>query len=226
MKKPIALFIALLFAGCALTGCIALTPIGGEPARGENAAPAPSHAPPVQTTEPAAAKQLPSLIPDEDAQEGDDGNYLYTDQAKFCGYWHASPSVGSGYSARYLLDVDGTFIYGCDEMDSLERMRYCSGNWYIEGNKLCLEIWERVVWEGGKEVPADGSAATSRMIDNPVVKHIGYDDPEPETHEIAEAEPDEETGKRVIMIGGVAFYSFDEQTDLMGGFWEMIDLAE
>jgi predicted secreted protein len=180
------------------------------------------------------------MVEEHAAEEGDDGNYMYTDQANFCGYWHASPFLSSSassisgaapggtcYDARYLLDVDGTFIYGCDETDGLDRVRYAAGNWYIEGNRLYLETWERIVWEGGREVAASGSIRTERMIENPTVRLIGYDEPELEAHDImgplspAELGGLETAGRKAIKIGGQVFYSFDNDTSLLDGFWEM-----
>lgn len=180
-------------------------------------------------------------------QEGEDGNYMYTDQADFCGYWYAMPYLGSGFSsssitgtrsddalydARYLLDADGTFVYGCDETDGQNRMRYAAGNWYTDGNKLYLEIWERLVWEGGREVPASGSIRTEWMIENPTIRLIGYDEPELEAHDIAGPLSPEElggletAGRHVMRIDGQDFFSFGSHQRMLNGFWEMRELAD
>lgn len=176
--------------------------------------------------------------------QGGDGNIMHTDHADFSGCWYAMPYLGSSassisgagsgntcYDDRYFFDVDGTFIYGCDEADGLNRVRYTAGNWYIAGNRLYLEIWERIVWEGGREVKANGSVRTERMIENPTVTLICYDEPELEAHEItgplspAELGGLETAGRKVIKIDGQAFYGFSNREGLFNGFWEMKKLA-
>lgn len=181
------------------------------------------------------------------AQAGDVGHYTRTKQAEFYGCWYAMPylsadarsvsdaGTGSGgvlYDARYLLDVDGTFLYGCDESDGLNRARYTAGNWYVEGGKLYLEIWERLVWEGGEEVPASGSIRTERMIENPTIRLIGFEEAELEVHDITgplsplELGGLETAGRKVIKLDGQAFYGFGSHENLLNGFWKMKELAE
>ena len=179
------------------------------------------------------------------AKEGDDGNYTKTDQADFCGYWYAAPylsssssaSVGTSsgnrwYYARYLLDVDGTFVYGCDETDGLDRMRYAAGNWYIEGDKLNLEIRERLVWEGGQEVAASGFIKTEWMIENPKLMLISYGEAELETHDFKGVLSPEDlggletAGRYVIEIDSQIFYGFGGYEGLLGDYWEMRELAD
>lgn len=179
------------------------------------------------------------------AQEGEDGNYMHTDQAEFCGCWYAKPYLGSSsssrfgidagstnYDARYLLDMDGTFIYGCDETDGLDRMRYAAGNWHVQEGKLYLEIWERLVWEGGQEVAASGSIRTERMIENPTIRLIGYDEAQLEVHDLTDPISPmelgglETAGRNVIKINGQDFFGFGAYEGLLNGFWEMKESAD
>lgn len=181
------------------------------------------------------------------AQEGDDGKTMLTDQAAFCGCWYAMPYLGANarsisgvgtdsgnalYDTRYLFDKDGTFIYGCDEADGLDRVRYAAGNWYVEEDKLYLEIWERLVWEGGEEVPASGSIRTKQMIENPTIRLIAYGEPELEAHDVtgpvspADLGGLETAGRKVIKIDVQVFFDFGGYKGLLNGFWEMKELAE
>lgn len=168
--------------------------------------------------------------------EGIAGGNMINNQAALCGYWYAMPYLhNSGasalYDTRYLFSADGTFIYGCDMADGLNRIRYTAGHWYVAEGKLYLKICEQLVWEGGEEVPADGSIRTKRMIENPAIRLIAYDEPEVEVHDImgplspAELNGPETGGRKVVKIDGQAFYGFGSHASLLDGYWEMKELA-
>lgn len=84
--------------------------------------------------------------------------------ADLTGFWHGSPSVGSGYSDRFLLFDDGSFVYRENSMDGSSRLRELSGDWLAEGNHLVLEADSAVVLEGGEIVEPYASWGSEYVI--------------------------------------------------------------
>ena len=92
------------------------------------------------------------------------------------GMWHASPSVGSGWSHRLGLLEDSTFIYAASEMDGETRERFVTGEWSVSSDGLLtLFCREALRWEGGEVVPATASTATETEIINAVMVKVEYD---------------------------------------------------
>lgn len=81
------------------------------------------------------------------------------------GFWHGSPSVGSGYSNLFLLFDDGSFVYRESSMDGSSRLRELSGRWLVEGNHLVLEADSAVFLEGGEIVEPYASWGSDYVIE-------------------------------------------------------------
>lgn len=80
------------------------------------------------------------------------------------GFWHGSPSVGSGYSDLFLLFDDGNFVYRENSMDGSSRLRELFGRWLVEGNHLVLEADSAVFLEGGEIVEPYASWGSEYVI--------------------------------------------------------------
>ncbi len=81
------------------------------------------------------------------------------------GFWHGSPSVGSGYSDLFLLFDDGNFAYRENSMDGSRRLRELSGRWRVEGSHLVLEADSAVFLEGGEIVEPYASWGSEYVIE-------------------------------------------------------------
>jgi hypothetical protein len=69
--------------------------------------------------------------------------------APYVGLWHASPVLGSGWSERYLLCYDGTFLWIASQMDGEARTRYVYGTWSVSGGNIELDVQLILRLEGG-----------------------------------------------------------------------------
>ena len=142
--------------------------------------------------------------------------------AKLVGKWHAMAMAAAGFAERYAFFGDGTFIYACSEMDGLNWERYKTGTWAVSGNdELRLSVLARLMFEGGEIAGPDGG----RYIEGADAREILCDPPEPESLALAHAATDPGTGRDVAMIGGAAFYRFDDHPGLMDGYYEMAAAA-
>lgn len=148
------------------------------------------------------------------------GYYPWADR-RFTTYWHASPVVGSGFSERYDFKPDGTFIYGCSEMNSLERTRYTEGYWYVDNGKLTLEVTSRIIWAGGETVESAIYMSGSEIVDYEVI-YEALDKPEIIAYDISSPEYNMEYGRYVITIGDTEFCDYFNQMDLFDGYYEYI----
>lgn len=142
---------------------------------------------------------------------------------RFVGLWHAMSIVAAGFSERYALYDDGTFIYGSSEMDELERELYKTGTWDVVDDKLRLLVEARWILPVGN--PEDMVPSNELLIvDGEIIKRICAP-PETETYSIARIGTDIETDRETIAIDGVTFYNFDNQTDLLDGYYELLNKA-
>ena len=71
--------------------------------------------------------------------------------------WHESPTLGSGFSERYLFQADGLFYFTGNTMRAGDRLRYMDGNWTYENGELYLTIKRKIVIEGGIVVEGEVS---------------------------------------------------------------------
>jgi len=138
------------------------------------------------------------------------------------GQWHAMNMIAAGFAERYVFHSDGTFLYGVSEMNGLERVRYKKGIWSVSGDKLTLSVTSKLVLAGGDIAEADGE----QYIENASVQNRVCDPPENKTLTVAQANPDPDTNRATITIGGVTYYNFDNQPDLMAGYDELLAEAE
>ena len=143
-------------------------------------------------------------------------------QVSLTGLWHEMNMVGSGFSERYAFYEDGSFIYCHSQMDGLERNLCKTGTWSVADDELQLTIETRLVLEGGEVEESD----EGQYIDGADVRELLCDPPEKEVHKIADAGKDEDTEREMITIGGVVYYRFDNQTDLMDDYYELKDMVK
>src|SRR4030065_2117939 len=79
------------------------------------------------------------------------GNYEYDKELgeikeEYIGSWHAAPSVGSGYSERFVFFSSGNYLffpsqYGCEFGDESCVMSLIEeGTWGVQGNQMNLAI--------------------------------------------------------------------------------------
>lgn len=138
----------------------------------------------------------------------------------YIGYWHAMPSVAGGLAERYWFQSDGTFIYGCSEMDGRERLRYIAGNWASQNGVLTLTVNERVYWEGGVLAYPRPASDEKELVDYKVM-YEELEEPEVIVLEVGGAEWDYESERYVITVGEQVFYDFSNQEDLMDGYFQL-----
>lgn len=94
----------------------------------------------------------------------DDGS-APPEEADLTGFWHGSASVGSGYSERYLLFDDGSFIYRTSSMDGSARLDELSGEWSIDGCHLVLLADTMTFLRGGRIEEPYASWGSEYVID-------------------------------------------------------------
>ncbi len=138
----------------------------------------------------------------------------------FVGLWHAMNTVGEGFSARYALYDNGTFIYGSSQLGEFDREIYKAGTWSVADGELRLEVEARwVVPVGNIEdiIPSDKLIVLAEVG---LVKVI-VSPPEIETYSIAQTGKDPETDRATIAIDSVTFYDFNDQTDLFDDFYKL-----
>jgi hypothetical protein len=98
----------------------------------------------------------------------DENDQSLTGSGQLTGFWHGSASVGSGYSERYLLEDDGTFIYRENSMDGSARLEELSGSWSLDGGHLVLTADSAVFLVGGEPVEPYASFGSDYVIENGV----------------------------------------------------------
>ena len=140
-------------------------------------------------------------------------------QVSLTGLWHEMNMVGSGFSERYAFYEDGSFIYCHSQMDDSKRNLCKTGTWSFADDALQLTIETQLILEGGEVEESD----EGQYIDGADVRELLCDPPEKEVHKIADAGKDEDTEREMITIGGVVYYRFDNQTDLMDDYYELKD---
>ena len=140
---------------------------------------------------------------------------ISTDALAYVGLWHASPALGSGFSARLALNDDDTFLWAASEMDGLERVRFRSGAWTLGKDILRLTAEEEVRWEGGWEVSASGSMGTEIEIADAEVVTSKLTIPVVEEYELGLIDKDVGVlGQRTVTIGGIRYWELPHPMDL------------
>jgi hypothetical protein len=88
------------------------------------------------------------------------------------GFWHASPVVGSGYSAMYLLHPDGRFVYRPSQMDGRLRLRELSGKWWLEDGCLMAAVDSLLYAVGGEVAEPYGSWGSDWVIEGATTEPV------------------------------------------------------
>ena len=143
--------------------------------------------------------------------------------------WHASPIVGAGYSERFALYEDGTFLWGANDMDGASRIRYLAGTWSINNGELTMDCAVAVVWEGGKEQDNSnghfGSYGSSVVITD--YKTMIYCVEEQYVLPIGKIVFDSQREVDSVTIGELTCWDYSSQADYMfDEFWKIINSAK
>lgn len=147
----------------------------------------------------------------------------------YVGRWHAMPFVADAFDERLWLMADGAFIYGCSQMDRLERLRYAAGRWSAADGVLTLTVTEEIRREGGEESDAapisggkelTGYSVICEALDKPYdieldIGKVGY----VVLSEGVYREGD--FGRITITLGETVYYDFIDQTDLFDEYYAM-----
>jgi len=148
-----------------------------------------------------------------------------TDAIAYAGLWHASPVLGSGFSARLALSDDFTFLWAASQLDGLERARFRSGTWMLDKDSLWLTVKEEIRWEGGREEPASGSMVTEKEIVDAEVVTSKLTIPAVEEYEVSLVERDVEVfGQKTVIISGIQYWELAHPMDLealYNDFWAL-----
>lgn len=108
------------------------------------------------------------------------------------GIWHASPSVGAGYSERFFFYDDGTFKFCYSQYDEEKRILDMTGNWTVKGERLILSVLEETVLVGGELAEPSPSATSQYSIINATVEKKHYDNPKTIEYTLGKLEEDKE----------------------------------
>ena len=146
---------------------------------------------------------------------------LSAEALEYSRVWHGSPVLGSGWSERFALYNDGTFIWGANEMDGATRLRYFAGTWDVKDGQLTLNVQILIGWEGGEVVQNTGIASygSSEVIMNPEV--VVYRCDEVLTLPVSKITYDQERGLDTATFNELQCWDYTAQAeDAMAGFWQ------
>jgi hypothetical protein len=152
---------------------------------------------------------------------------LSSDPTSYARVWHGSPVMASGWSERFVLYDDGTFIWGANEMDGASRLRYLAGAWDIRNGTLTLDCYFAVVWEGGTEVQNNGQLASygsATVIQNPKVAVYQVSD----TLElpVSGITHDKERDLDTVVFNELQCWDYSGQADgAVADFWNAVENA-
>jgi hypothetical protein len=158
---------------------------------------------------------------------GTTGATLSSDPTSYARVWHGSPVMASGWSERFVLYDDGTFIWGANEMDGASRLRYLAGSWDVRSGTLTLDCYFAVVWEGGTEVKNNGQLASygsATVIQNPTVAVYQVSD----TLElpVSGITHDNERNLDTVVFNELQCWDYSGQADgAVADFWTAIESA-
>ena len=91
-------------------------------------------------------------------------NTLSPEARPYARLWHGSSVLGSGWSERFALYDDGSFIWGANQMDGATRLRFLAGRWDVSGNNLIMTVKLVIGWEGGEVVANPGGSYGSEVV--------------------------------------------------------------
>jgi hypothetical protein len=137
--------------------------------------------------------------------------------------WHGSPVLGSGWSERFALYEDASFIWGASQMDGATRLRFLSGTWDVRDGNLTLLADLAICWEGGEVVKNTGIASyvSDEVILNPTVVILKAD--ETIVLPVSRIVNDVERGLDAVTINKLKCWDYDDQAfDAMDDFWQSL----
>jgi hypothetical protein len=149
---------------------------------------------------------------------------LSAEAAPYARVWHGSPVLGSGWSERFALYGDGSFIWGANEMDGETRLRYMAGTWDVKEGQLLLTVALAVGWEGGEVVANNGIAsyASEQVILNPTIVSYQIDN-EILTLPVGKITRDAERGLDTAVFNELQCWDYTAQgAGAMNGFWQVL----
>jgi|GEM_PF-6587426 len=126
---------------------------------------------------------------------------------KYVGLWQSgSFDVGSGYSERYLLLPDSTFVYAESQFKATNRLRFMYGDWRIEDNILHMTIKSKVFREGGNEIE-DGTIVDKFIEGGHIAIYI-YDQNDFEyiDYSIKDMKLDNDDSLSIFLMGESEYY--------------------
>ena len=130
------------------------------------------------------------------------------------GLWHASPVVGSGFSARLFLEKEYNFVWFASQMDGTQRVRALSGYWEVSDGKLELRVTEEIHWEGGWLAPAYASWGTDEVIVDAITAVDMLKEPLLLVWDMSEITVDREVlDKRTVTLGGEIYWELYYPSD-------------
>jgi len=159
---------------------------------------------------------------------GEDGPNVTpgADAASYARVWHGSPVLAAGWSERFALHEDGTFLWGANEMDGASRLRYLTGTWEVRDGQLTLHATLAVNWDGGELVPNDGFASygSDEVLKDYTVGVYAIDNEL--TLPIGEITFDGERGLDSVTINELQCWDCTAQSsDAFNGFWKILTSA-
>ena len=134
--------------------------------------------------------------------------------------WHGSQVLGSGWSERFALYDDGSFIWGANQMDGANRLRYLAGTWDVRNGVLYLTAKLVIGWENGEVVANDGTTSygSAEVIMNPTV--VVYQTEYALELPVSAITNDSSNGMDTAMFNQLQCWDYSGQAaDAMNDFW-------
>jgi len=153
---------------------------------------------------------------------------LGTEAMEYARLWHGAPVVGAGYSERFALYDDGSFVWGANDMDGATRVRWLAGTWDIKGGELILACMLAVLWEGGSEQDNSdghmGSYASPTVITGQQTAVYRID--QVFSMPVSGITTDVQRGLDTADFGTLQCWDYTSQADAMlADFWQIINSA-
>jgi uncharacterized membrane protein YgcG len=142
--------------------------------------------------------------------------------------WHGNAVLGAGWSERFALADNGTFVWCANQMDGASRLRYLAGYWDIQNGTLVLDCLYAIAWEGGEEKTNNGqygSYGSSTVILNPTV--VLYEIEETLELPVSSVSRDNQRGLDTVTFNQLKCWDYSAQaSDALDDFLEALDKAQ
>ncbi|MDR3052703.1 MAG: hypothetical protein LBU48_02430 [Coriobacteriales bacterium] len=171
---------------------------------------------------------IPFNAADTDTGSSPNSSTLSAEAQPYARLWHGNPVLGAGWSERFALSDNGTFIWCANEMDGASRLRYLAGYWDVENGTLLLDCLYAIVWEDGKEVQNNGqygSYGSATVITDPTTVLYGID----ETLELSVGSISHDNARDLdtATFNQLQCWDHSAQTDgALDAFWAALETAE